>query len=404
MLNPRIGAMAPSAFMRLDAMMDGLAPAPGVTPLNLTLGDPQFPPPRFILDVFEENHALFGRYTRTDGTDDYRQAVLDWLEGHYGLPGGMIERDRDILPVAGLREGMFMIAQVVTPDEKAGQTPAVLIPNPFYHPYAGAAVAAHAEPVFVPALPENRFMPDFAGLDEATLARASAAYLCTPANPQGTAASLDYLCAAIELARANDFLLIVDECYAEIYFDERPAGAMEACARLGGGLANVVAFHSMSKRSSAPGLRSGFVVGDGAVLRNYLMLRNYGAVAAHPGRRGCAAARARSCGGSTRLLQGQLRRGAPHSRQPLRLLSARRRLLPVARRRRRHGRGAPAVERGRRQGGAGRADDPRGPGQRRGGQALHQRRPGQRPGRHHRGPGAPARYPGVAIRHCGGTR
>ena len=279
MLNPRIGAMAPSAFMRLDAMMDGLAPAPGVTPLNLTLGDPQFPPPRFILDVFEENHALFGRYTRTDGTDDYRQAVLDWLEGHYGLPGGMIERDRDILPVAGLREGMFMIAQVVTPDEKAGQTPAVLIPNPFYHPYAGAAVAAHAEPVFVPALPENRFMPDFAGLDEATLARASAAYLCTPANPQGTAASLDYLCAAIELARANDFLLIVDECYAEIYFDERPAGAMEACARLGGGLANVVAFHSMSKRSSAPGLRSGFVVGDGDVLRNYLMLRNYGAVA-----------------------------------------------------------------------------------------------------------------------------
>ena len=140
-------------------------------------------------------------------------------------------------------------------------------------------MAAHAEPVFVPALPENRFMPDFAGLDEATLSRTSAAYLCTPANPQGTAASLDYLGTAIELARAHDFLLIVDECYAEIYFDQRPAGALEACARLGGSLANVVAFHSMSKRSSAPGLRSGFVAGDGEVLERYLMLRNYGAVA-----------------------------------------------------------------------------------------------------------------------------
>ncbi len=279
MLNPRIGDMAPSAFMRLDAMMADLTPAPGVTPVNLTLGDPQIPPPRFILDAFEENHALFGRYTATDGTPEYRQAVLDLIVRIYDLPEGMIERDRNILPVAGLREGMAMLPQVVTPDEKARQPPAILIPNPFYHPYAGAAVAAYGEPVFVPALAENRFMPDFASLDEATLSRTAAAFVCTPANPQGTAASLDYLCAAIELARAHDFLLIVDECYAEVYFDQRPPGALEACARLGGSLDNVIAFHSLSKRSSAPGLRSGFAVGDGEVLRRYFKLRNYVGVA-----------------------------------------------------------------------------------------------------------------------------
>ena len=279
MFNERIGAMAPSAFMRLDAMMADLTPAPGVTPVNLTLGDPQIPPPRFILDAFEDNHALFGRYTATDGTPAYRQAVLDLMVRLYDLPEGMIERDRNILPVAGLREGMAMLPQVVTPDEKAGQPTAILIPNPFYHPYAGAAVAAHGEPVFVPALAENRFMPDFAGLDEATLSRTAAAFVCTPANPQGTAASLDYLCEAIELARAHDFLLIVDECYAEVYFDQRPPGALEACAQLGGSLDNVVAFHSVSKRSSAPGLRSGFAVGDGEVLRRYFKLRNYVGVA-----------------------------------------------------------------------------------------------------------------------------
>ena len=278
MLNDRIDTMAPSAFMRLDAIMAELEPAPGLTPANLTLGDPQFPPPRFILDAFEENHSLFGRYTPTDGTPEYRQAVLDLINHHYDLPEGMIERDRNILPVAGLREGMAMLPQVVTPDEKAGATPAILIPNPFYHPYAGAAVAAHGDPVFVPALPENRFMPDLAGLDEATLARTAAVFLCSPANPQGTAASLDYLCDAIELARAHDFLLIVDECYAEIYDRDiaPPPGVAEACAALGGSLDNVAIFNSLSKRSSAPGLRSGFVAGEAEFIRRYTRLRDYG--------------------------------------------------------------------------------------------------------------------------------
>ena len=279
MLNDRIAQLPPSAFMLLDEMLADLPPASGIEPLNLTIGEPQNPPPDFVIDVIAENKALFSRYTATNGTPDYRRAVAEWLTSHYALPDRMIEPDRHVLPVAGLREGMFMIAQIVTPQKKAGAVPAILMPNPFYHPYAGAALAAHAEPVFVPALPENRFMPDYLGLDDATLARAAAVYLCSPANPQGMAAGMDYLMAMIELARAHDFLLIVDECYAEVYTEARPAGALEAAARLGGSLDNLVVFHSLSKRSNAPGLRSGFACGDAEVLKRYFKFRNYGGVA-----------------------------------------------------------------------------------------------------------------------------
>ena len=279
MLNERIAQLPPSAFMILDDLIAGLTPAAGLKTLNLAIGEPQNPPPDFVIDVIAENKALFSRYTATNGTPDYRRAVADWLGRHYGLPDGMIDADRNVLPVAGLREGMFMIAQIVTPEVKAGAVPTILMPNPFYHPYAGAALAAHGEAVFVPAYPENRFMPDYAGLPEETLARAAAVYLCSPANPQGTAADMDYLMAMIKLARVHDFLLIVDECYAEIYTGARPTGALEAAARLGGSLDNLVVFHSLSKRSNAPGLRSGFAAGDAEVLQRYLKFRNYGAVA-----------------------------------------------------------------------------------------------------------------------------
>lgn len=279
MLNDRIDRLPPSAFMRLDEMIAGLSPAAGIDPLNLTIGEPQNPPPDFVAEVISENKSLFSRYTATNGTPDYRRAVADWLCRHYELPDGMIDPDRNVLPVAGLREGMFMIAQIVTPELKAGAKPMILMPNPFYHPYAGAALAAHAEPVFVPALAENRFMPDYAGLDEETLSRASVVYLCSPGNPQGMAADMDYLMAMIKLARSHDFLLIVDECYAEVYTAARPTGALEACARMGGSLDNIVVFHSLSKRSNAPGLRCGFAAGDGDVLKCYFKFRNYGGVA-----------------------------------------------------------------------------------------------------------------------------
>ena len=171
MLNERIAQLPPSAFMILDDLIAGLTPAAGLKTLNLAIGEPQNPPPDFVIDVIAENQALFSRYTATNGTPDYRRAVADWLGRHYGLPDGMIDADRNVLPVAGLREGMFMIAQIVTPEVKAGAVPTILMPNPFYHPYAGAALAAHGEAVFVPAYPENRLFRRRADLGGSTPSR-----------------------------------------------------------------------------------------------------------------------------------------------------------------------------------------------------------------------------------------
>ena len=196
----------------------------------------------------------------------------------FGLAEGSFDADKQLIPLAGTREGLYQIAQLVISETKPGaKPPVVLLPNPFYQVYAGAALMAGAEPVFVPATAETGFLPDFAALDEETLNRTALAYLCTPGNPQGAVASLEQLKAAIQLARRHDFVLAVDECYSEIYDrDElRPAGALEACQALGGSYANVVVFHSLSKRSSAPGLRSGFVAGDPEIIAPFSRLRAY---------------------------------------------------------------------------------------------------------------------------------
>jgi N-succinyldiaminopimelate aminotransferase len=181
--------------------------------------------------------------------------------------------------VAGSREGLFMIALSAVPEWAGGKRPAVLIPNPFYHVYAGAAAVAGAEPVFMPAGADSGFLPDIDRLTPSVLERTALAYICSPANPQGAVASLDYLQRWIELARRHNFVVAFDECYAEIYDRAAPVGGLEACARLGGDLHNVIVFHSLSKRSGVPGLRSGFVAGDARLIQRNAQLINYGGVA-----------------------------------------------------------------------------------------------------------------------------
>jgi N-succinyldiaminopimelate aminotransferase len=171
---------------------------------------------------------------------------------------------------------LFSIALAVLPERRGGGAPRVLMPNPFYQVYLGAAVIAGGEPVLVPATREGGFLPDFAALDRATLERTALAYYCSPANPQGAIAPLEALKALVRLARAHGFVMVFDECYSEIYADAAPAGGLEACAALGGGLDNVLVFNSLSKRSSAPGLRSGFVAGDARLVKRFTRLRDYG--------------------------------------------------------------------------------------------------------------------------------
>ena len=182
----------------------------------------------------------------------------------------------NIMPVPGTREPLYQIGFICVPPEKNGQRPAVLMPNPFYHVYQGAAMAGGAEAVYLPAEPENNFFPCLEDLSMDLLQRTAIFFLCSPANPQGTVADKIYLKKLIELAREYDFIVAFDECYCEIYRDDPPLGGLQVCSELGLDLANVLSFNSLSKRSSAPGLRSGFIAGDPKIIRRYGQFVTFG--------------------------------------------------------------------------------------------------------------------------------
>lgn len=275
-INARLADLPDYPFERLRELLDPLAPGTGGAPIAMSLGEPQHGYPDFVGRILAENDHLYGKYPPVRGTDGFREAVRDWLEMRYRLPAGMIARDRHIAPCAGTRESLFMIAFAVVPVEKAGARPAVVMPNPFYQCYAGAALASGAEPVYLAAGAKSGFLPDLDALDEELLARTALFYLCSPSNPQGAVADAGYLETLVGLARRHDFTLVVDECYAEIHRGQAPPGVLQACATLGGGLDNVLAFHSLSKRSSVPGLRSGFLAGDQRLVALLLRLKEYG--------------------------------------------------------------------------------------------------------------------------------
>ncbi len=257
-------------------MLDDVAPAAGLETLALSIGEPKHAPPAMIAEHIAANADLWGRYPPIDGTEDLRVAVAGWLTRRYQLTDGLIDPSRHILPVNGTREALFMVASLAVPRVKNTLRPAVLLPNPQYHVYAGAGQMAEAEVIPLATTRETNFLPDLGAIAPETLERTALMYLCTPSNPQGSVASLDYLKKAIKLARTYDFVLAVDECYSEIYDDTPPPGAAEVCQDMGGDFSNVMIFHSLSKRSSAPGLRSGFVAGDPELLEPFRRLRNFG--------------------------------------------------------------------------------------------------------------------------------
>ena len=276
MLNNRLDILGDGPFRRLAELIEPITPAANLPPINLALGEPQVGCPDFVGDVIEAHRHLYGKYPPPRGTPAYREAVTDWLTRRYSLPSDLLDPDRHVVPVAGTKEGIFMLAQVAIPERVGADRPLALLPNPYYHTYAGAVVAAGAEPIFVPAARETGFLPDFGALEDSVLDRTALCIVCSPANPQGTVADTAYLRNLINLARKHDFVLLTDECYAEIYADSPPTGALEVCAT-DGALDNVVVFHSLSKRSSAPGLRVGFAAGDPVIVESYMRLRTYGA-------------------------------------------------------------------------------------------------------------------------------
>lgn len=274
-LDARLDGLPDYPFARLAKLLGAPARPDSIV---MSIGEPQHKPPAMVAEVLAANAALWGKYPPANGPDDLRRAVADWATRRYGLPAGLVNPDTAILPVAGTREALYLIAQAVCGD-RGGQRPLVLLPNPFYQVYAGAAVMAGAEPVFVPGAAGPASQPDFSTLPAEILDRTALAYVCSPANPQGSVADAALLERQVQTARRHGFVLAVDECYSEIWDKAPPPGVLATCAALGEGLANVMMFNSLSKRSSVPGLRSGVVVGDETVIHAFARLRSYGGAA-----------------------------------------------------------------------------------------------------------------------------
>lgn len=275
-LNPLLETLSDYPFEALRTLLGPVAPVVNDPPILMSLGEPQHQPPPLLAEALMAHADEWNKYPPMAGIPELRQGVVDWLTRRYRLPAAALHPDRHVLALSGTKEGLYLLASLVVPREKAGSRPVVLVPNPYYLVYNGAATMAGADAVFLDATRENGFMPDIAAIPRETLERTALFYLCSPANPQGTIAALDYLKEAILLARRYDFVLAIDECYAEIWDKAPPPGALEACAALGDGFANVLVFHSLSKRSNAAGLRVGFVAGDPALIGQFRHLRDYG--------------------------------------------------------------------------------------------------------------------------------
>lgn len=258
------------AFPRLRTLLDHHRP--GGEPIAMTIGDPCHAIPGFVGPILQAHLAEFGRYPPNDGSPELLSAIAGWIRLRYGADLGP---DR-IMALNGTREGLFDACLALCPEVKRGQQPVVLIPNPFYQPYAAGALAVGAEPVFVPAGAATGFLPDYAALAPAVLDRVGLAYICSPANPQGAVASRDYLADLLGLAEKHDFVLLSDECYSEIWRDHAPVGALQVADEIGADPERVVVMNSLSKRSNLAGLRSGFVAGGIEAIRRFRQLRAYG--------------------------------------------------------------------------------------------------------------------------------
>ncbi|WP_424941488.1 aminotransferase class I/II-fold pyridoxal phosphate-dependent enzyme [Aliiroseovarius sp. S253] len=266
----RYSGLPEYAFPRLRTLLD--AHAPGGEIMHMTIGEPKHPFPSWVPEVLTQAVDEFGKYPPNDGAPELLNAISGWLDRRYGID---VPTDQ-IMALNGTREGLFNALIALCPEQTSrGEKPVVLIPNPFYQVYAVAAVTVGAEPVFLPATPDNNFLPDYSQLSPEILNRTEVAFICSPTNPQGAVADRDYWANLIALAEKYDFKIFADECYSEIYRDTPPPGALEVAREGGADPERVTIFHSLSKRSNLPGLRSGFVAGGPESIKRVRQLRAY---------------------------------------------------------------------------------------------------------------------------------
>ena len=278
-MNPLLQRLQPYPFERLRQLHADITPNPAHTPISLGIGEPRHATPQLIKDALGNSLSGLASYPGTLGEPALRQTLADWLAGRYGIS---VNPATQILPVNGSREALFALAQTVIDPAKTGAT--VVCPNPFYQIYEGAALLAGAQPYFVPSLPERNFAVDWASVPDAVWATTQLVFVCTPGNPAGNVMGLSEWELLFELSDRHGFVIASDECYSEIYFrDEAPLGGLQAAVKLGrSDFKNLVAMTSLSKRSNVPGLRSGFVAGDAALIKPFLLYRTYHGSAMSP--------------------------------------------------------------------------------------------------------------------------
>ena len=273
-MNPRLGLLQPYPFDRLRALLAGVGAPTGVAPISLGLGEPQHPTPQLIKDAVGANLNGLSRYPATAGQPELRETIAAWVTRRFGLKA--LDPATQVLPVNGSKEAVFSLVQAaLDPDERGALA---ILPNPFYQIYEGATLLAGARPYFINSLAANGLRPDWGSIPGDVWAKTRLVIICSPANPHGRVMTMDEWKILFELSDRHGFLIIADECYSEIYFDEaRPAlGALAAAAALGrDGFPRLVSLNSLSKRSSAPGLRSGYAAGDRKALESFLVYRTY---------------------------------------------------------------------------------------------------------------------------------
>jgi N-succinyldiaminopimelate aminotransferase len=274
-MNPRLASLHAYPFERLRRLIGGIQPPSDLSPIALWIGEPRHAPPQFLIDALTSALGTLGQYPAALGLPELRAAASNWLVRRFGLPAASVDPQTMLLPVSGTREALFSFVQaVIDPADR----PLVVMPNPFYQIYEGAALLAGAEPYYLDALAGNRYLPDLQAVPDSAWRRCQLLFLCSPGNPTGAVMSPAYLAEALDIAERFGFVIAADECYADIYLDEAapPSSLLQAALAAGRSrFERCVVFHSLSKRSSAPGLRSGFVAGDPAILQQYLLYRTY---------------------------------------------------------------------------------------------------------------------------------
>jgi len=288
-MNPLLSHLQPYPFERLRQLFASVTPNPALRPISLGMGEPKHPTPGFIqqamIEAITRNPSGLAAYPATPGEPALRQAFTDWLKLRYRLD---VNPATQVLPVNGSREALFALTQAIIEPAPAGsspeQAPIVVCPNPFYQIYEGAALLAGAQPYFVPSDPARNFAQDWDSVPDAVWARTQLLITCSPGNPTGAVMPLSEWKKLFDLSDRYGFVIASDECYSEIYFrDEPPLGGMEAAVKLGRpDFKNLISFTSLSKRSNVPGMRSGFVAGDAAIVKPFLLYRTYHGSAMSP--------------------------------------------------------------------------------------------------------------------------